>query len=122
LSSVAARFPRVHLPKIVLDGYRQPPRSPEECTFAKLTNCLSADLTTRVTPCQLGGRPVCEECGCIASAGMHALASFKIGGLIPLSAILNASLRVGGERTPERQAGLAAGGLPVLNRKTGAGV
>jgi MoaA/NifB/PqqE/SkfB family radical SAM enzyme len=95
LSSAAAEFPKVHLPRMVLEGYRNPPRSPSECTFARLTTCLSADLKTRVSPCQLGGKPVCAECGCIASAGMHALAGLKLGGLVPLSAILNASIRVG---------------------------
>jgi organic radical activating enzyme len=90
------QFPKVHLPRMVLDGYRNPPRSPAECTFARLTTCLSADLKTHVTPCQLGGKPVCEECGCIASAGMHGLASLKLGGLVPLSAILNASIRLSG--------------------------
>ena len=93
--SAATRFPKVHLPRTVLQGYLNPPRSPGECTFAKLTACLSADLKTHITPCQFGGRPVCEECGCIASAGMHALANVKLGGFIPLGAILNASLRVG---------------------------
>ena len=92
----AARFPKVHLPRMVIEGYRHPPRSPAECTFARLTTCLSADLKTRVTPCQFGGRPVCAECGCMASAGMHALSGMKLGGLVPLSAILNASIRVGG--------------------------
>ncbi|HEY2634889.1 MAG TPA: hypothetical protein VGI51_09195, partial [Steroidobacteraceae bacterium] len=55
---------------------------------------------TRVTPCQFGGKPVCEECGCIASAGMHALASLKLGGLIPVGAILNASIRLGSRSVP----------------------
>lgn len=96
--SAVAGFPKVHLPQQVLEGYRHPPRSPGECTFARLTTCISADLQTRVTPCQLGGKPVCEECGCIASAGMHALSNIKLGGLIPLSAILNASIRLGGKR------------------------
>ena len=96
LSYAAARYPKVHLPRMVLDGYRDPPRSPKECTFARLTTCLSADFETRVTPCQFGGNPVCAECGCMASAGMHALASMKLGGVIPLSAILNASIGVGG--------------------------
>jgi MoaA/NifB/PqqE/SkfB family radical SAM enzyme len=95
LSNARARFPKVHLPSVVLDAYRNPPRSPDECTFARVTTCLSADLTTRVTPCQLGGRPVCEECGCIASAGMHGVAQTKLAGLVPLSAMLNASLAVG---------------------------
>jgi MoaA/NifB/PqqE/SkfB family radical SAM enzyme len=94
--SATAKFPKVHLPQMVLDGYRNPPRSPTECTFARLTTCLSADMKTRVSPCQLGGKPVCAECGCIASAGMHGLASLKVGGLVPLSAILNASIRLGG--------------------------
>src|SRR5439155_21591904 len=61
--SAAAQFPTVDLPRMVLDGYRHPPPSPKECTFARLTTCLSADLKTHVTPCQLGGRPVCAECG-----------------------------------------------------------
>jgi MoaA/NifB/PqqE/SkfB family radical SAM enzyme len=95
LEAVTQSFPKVYLPGMVLDGYRRPPQSPGECTFARLTTCVSADLKTRVMPCQLGGKPVCEECGCIASAGMHALASLKLGGLIPLSAILNASIRLG---------------------------
>jgi MoaA/NifB/PqqE/SkfB family radical SAM enzyme len=98
LSAVAAEFPKVYLPGVVLEGYRNPPRSPNECTFARLSTCVSADLKTRIVPCQLGGKPVCAECGCLASAGMHAVASFRLGGILPLSAILNASMRVGGGR------------------------
>ena len=95
LTAAAAEFPIVHLPRMVIDGYRHPPISPRECAFAQLTTCVSADLETRVTPCQLGGKPVCEECGCMASAGMHGLTRLKLG-VIPVSAILNASLRLGG--------------------------
>jgi MoaA/NifB/PqqE/SkfB family radical SAM enzyme len=94
--AAAAQFPVVHLPRMVLDGYRHPPRSPQECAFARLTTCVSADLETRVTPCQFGGKPVCEECGCMASAGMHGLARLRLGRLIPVSAIMNASFQVGG--------------------------
>lgn len=92
LSAVAARFPKVDLPRMVLASYRNPPRSPAECTFAKLNTCFSADLQTRIGPCQLGGRPVCSECGCVASAGMHAVSGIKLGGLVPLSAVLNATM------------------------------
>lgn len=116
IAAVAAQFPKVHLPRIVLEGYRHPPQSPQECTFARVTSCLSADLEKRVTPCQLGGNPVCSECGCIASAGMHAVARLKLGGLLPVSAILNASIRLGGLDVPVAEpapiAMLAAGGLP----------
>jgi MoaA/NifB/PqqE/SkfB family radical SAM enzyme len=95
LSTAAAEFPKVHLPRVVLEGYRNPPQSPGECTFARLSTCISADLKTRIGPCQFGGKPVCTECGCMASAGMHAVAGMKLGGLIPFSAILNASIRLG---------------------------
>jgi MoaA/NifB/PqqE/SkfB family radical SAM enzyme len=96
--TAAARFPRVNLPRVVIEGFRRPPRSPGECTFAKLTTCLSADLKSSVTPCQFGGSPVCAECGCIASAALHALSGWKLGGLIPVSALLNASIRLGERR------------------------
>ena len=88
-------YPKVDLPRAVMEGYRNPPRAPQECTFARLSTCISADLSTRVTPCQLGGKPVCEECGCIASAGMHGVASRKLAGLVPVSDIVDGSLRVG---------------------------
>jgi len=95
LTSCAAQCPKVDLPRMALEGYRHPPSSPEQCTFARLTTCLSADLRTLVTPCQFGGKPVCEECGCLASAGMHGVAGYKLGGMVPLSAILNTSMRLG---------------------------
>jgi MoaA/NifB/PqqE/SkfB family radical SAM enzyme len=94
--AAAARFPKVEMHRMVLAGYRNPPRSPRECAFARLTTCLSADLRTQITPCQFGGKPVCEECGCLASAAMHGLASLKIGRLVPISAVLNASALLGG--------------------------
>jgi MoaA/NifB/PqqE/SkfB family radical SAM enzyme len=104
LLEVAARYPKVYLPRVVLEGYRNPPRSPAECTFARVTTCLSADLETKVSPCQLGGKPVCTECGCIASAGMHAVSKYKLGGILPLSTLLNTSLRYGGRRREDQAA------------------
>jgi MoaA/NifB/PqqE/SkfB family radical SAM enzyme len=95
LEAVAAAFPKVQLPKLVIDGYRNPPASPRECTFARLTTCISADLETAITPCQFGGKPVCAECGCMASAGMHGIASMKLGGLAPVASILDVSMLVG---------------------------
>jgi len=95
LSAVGSEFPKVDLPWGVMRGFRDPPRSPAECIFARLTTCVTADLKTLVTPCQFGGKPVCQECGCLASAGMHAAGAFKLGGLLPLASILNASIRAG---------------------------
>ncbi len=103
LGRVAARYPKVHLPRVVLDGFLRPPASPAECLFAQLTRCLSADLTTEIGPCQFGGRPVCTECGCLASAGLASIGRYKLGRLIPVSSILALSQKVGsllGARVP----------------------
>lgn len=98
LRAVAAEFPKVDLPDGVLDAYLDPPASPEECIFAQTTLCLSADLETQVAPCQFGGRPVCRECGCLASAGLAAVGRYKVAGLVPVSRILSLSRSLG-ERT-----------------------
>jgi hypothetical protein len=95
LGAIAARYPKVHLPRVVLEGLRRPPASPADCLFAQLTECLSADLTTQIGPCQFGGRPVCAECGCLASAGLASIGRYKLGGMIPVSRILALSQKVG---------------------------
>ena len=88
-------FRKIYLPDAVLNGYYHPPDSPQECIFAQTTNCISADLTTRITPCQFGGRPVCSECGCVASAGLASIGKYELAGLIPVSKIFFVSQRVG---------------------------
>jgi MoaA/NifB/PqqE/SkfB family radical SAM enzyme len=89
------RFAKLELPERVLDGFSNPPASPQECIFAQTTHCFSADLSTRITPCQFGGQPVCGECGCVASAGFAAIGKYKLGGLLPLSDIFALSKRIG---------------------------
>ena len=84
------------MPRAVLEGYLQPPEAPEECIFAQSTVCVSADLQTRVTPCQFGGRPVCSECGCMASSGLASLGRYQLGGLVPISALFSLSQKIGG--------------------------
>ena len=95
LSALEGSFPKVDLPAAVLNGYYHPPASPLECIFAQSTNCISADFTTRITPCQFGGRPVCSECGCMASAGLASIGRHKLGGVIPVSTIFKASRKIG---------------------------
>jgi hypothetical protein len=60
-----------------------------------MTTTISADLTTRITPCQFGGAPDCENCGCIASAGLAAVGRHKLFGFIPVGQIFAGSLKVG---------------------------
>jgi len=95
LMALRLRYPKLALPKGLLEVYAVPPTSPEECVFAKTTMTLSADLTTKITPCQYGGAPDCTQCGCIASAGLAAVARHQLFGLIPVGAIFNGSLKVG---------------------------
>jgi organic radical activating enzyme len=102
LAQLTAFFPKVHLPKMVLDGYLHPPSTPQECLFAQMTTCISADLTTRITPCQFGGRPVCTECGCMASAGFTSVGRYKLAGLVPISDIFSLSKNFGQRFHPER--------------------
>jgi sulfatase maturation enzyme AslB (radical SAM superfamily) len=97
LAELRDKFPKVKMPSAVLDGYSHPPASPQECIFAQATTCISADLRTHITPCQFGGRPVCSECGCMASAGLASIGKHRLGGLVPVSSIFEAS-RTFGER------------------------
>ena len=74
LLDLRTRYPKLRMPKGMIEVYLKPPASPDECTFAKTTLCVSSDLQRRITPCQFGGNPDCEQCGCIASAGLDAIA------------------------------------------------
>jgi organic radical activating enzyme len=95
LNGVACRFSKVYFSRAVLNGYALPPVSPQECIFAQTTVCVSADLKTVLTPCQFGGKPVCSECGCMASAGLASIGRYRIGGLLPVAAIFRASQSIG---------------------------
>jgi MoaA/NifB/PqqE/SkfB family radical SAM enzyme len=95
LMALRLKYPKLEAPKGLLDVYANPPTSPDECVFAQTTTTVSADLKTRITPCQFGGNPDCANCGCIASAGLAAVARHQLYGFIPVGAIFTSSLRVG---------------------------
>lgn len=95
LADLRKEFPKLHMPDLVVEGYRNPPASPAECIFARTTLNVTADLENRVTPCQFGGTPDCSQCGCIASAGLAAVGSYRLFNIIPVRSIYNASDRVG---------------------------
>ena len=89
------RFPKLDMPDGLIRQFATPPNSPEECAFAKTTEVLSADLQTKVIPCQYGGKPDCSSCGCVASMGLAAIAAHKLGGIVPVGAIFRASIKIG---------------------------
>jgi MoaA/NifB/PqqE/SkfB family radical SAM enzyme len=95
LMMLRGRYPKLRMPKGMIQVYSEPPQSPEECIFARTTTCVSADFQRRIAPCQFGGTPDCGQCGCVASAGLKAVARHKLGGWIPVGTIFGASLAIG---------------------------
>src|SRR5262249_20104412 len=82
LDGLRPRYPKLHLPDEVIEGYRKPPENPSQCIFSQTTLSLTADLQSRITPCQFGGNPDCSQCGCMASAGLHAVGNHRLFGLV----------------------------------------
>jgi organic radical activating enzyme len=95
LLALRLRYPKLALPKGLIEVYAKPPDSPDECVFARTTTTISADFKTPITPCQFGGTPDCSNCGCIASAGLAAVARHQLFGFIPVATIFAGSLKVG---------------------------
>ncbi len=87
--------PKLDMPAAVIEGFLSPPPNPDKCIFAKTTYSVTADLKTRLGPCQFGGNPDCSQCGCIASVGLHQIGQHKLGGVIPVAWLYNASYRIG---------------------------
>jgi len=99
-------FPKLDMPEGMIRQFASPPMSPEECVFARTTQTLSADLKTKIVPCQFGGNPDCSSCGCIASMGLAAVAAHKLGGIIPVGIIFKASVEIGEVRARRKTQGL----------------
>ena len=108
LLALRLRYPKLALPKGLIEAYANPPSSPDECVFARTTTTISADLTTRITPCQFGGAPDCANCGCMASAGLAAVARHHLFGVIPLAPIFTGSMRLGEQIRKRRPAASVA--------------
>lgn len=95
LLQLRVKYPVLDMPDSVIKEIAHPPKSPNECIFARTTATISADLTTRITPCQFGGEPDCEQCGCIASMGLAAVGHHKVLGSLTAGQIFTASDRFG---------------------------
>lgn len=98
MMQLRTQYSKLDMPAAVIQQFAAPPESPADCIFAQTTETLSADLQTRITPCQFGGRPDCQSCGCIASIGLASLAAHRLGGVVSVGAIFKASLKIGQTR------------------------
>lgn len=88
-------YKKLYFPRLLAEGYRKPPSSPDDCIFARTTLNYTADLKSKVTPCQFGGTPDCSQCGCMASGGLSAIGDYKLFKVLPVRKIFNASDRIG---------------------------
>jgi len=88
-------YPKLRMGKRTIRAFANPPQSPEECLFAQTTHVLSADLKTRVTPCQIGGDPDCSRCGCMASMGLAAVGDYRLVRGITIEKVFDTSVQIG---------------------------
>jgi sulfatase maturation enzyme AslB (radical SAM superfamily) len=103
MQQLRRQFPKLDMPPAVIQQFAAPPHSPEDCVFALTTQTISADLQTKITPCQFGGNPDCSSCGCIASMGLASVAAHKLGGFISVGSIFKASIKIGRYRAHRRE-------------------
>lgn len=87
-------YPKIYLPKLVVKGYLNSPKSPDECIVARTTLNSTAGLKNKVVPCQFGGAPDCSHCGCMAPAGLAAVGDYRLLGFVPVSSIYNLSDKI----------------------------
>lgn len=88
-------FPKLDMPEAVIREIAKPYKNPSECIFARTTHIVSADLKTKVTPCQFGGDPDCEQCGCIATLGLAAIGHHRVVGPLTAGHLMKASQVIG---------------------------
>ena len=69
MTELFAKEPKLHdmIPSVV-KGYLHPPQNPDECIFAKTTDCVSSDLKRTITPVPVRRR-----------SGLHAVRLPRVG-------------------------------------------
>lgn len=88
-------YPILDMPEGLIKEILSPPTSPADCIFALTTATISADLRTKITPCQFGGEPDCSQCGCIASMGLAAVGHFRLVGPLTAGDVFRTSEKIG---------------------------
>jgi hypothetical protein len=91
---LARKYPKLLVKAGMAQAIVNPPKSPSECAFARVSASYTANLRTRVEPCVFGGNPDCSQCGCSISSALHWITNAGRG---PVRGrhLLDASLRVG---------------------------
>jgi MoaA/NifB/PqqE/SkfB family radical SAM enzyme len=95
LRQLRLKYHALEMPEGLILELAHPPKNPSQCVFARTTETISADLRTRIIPCQFGGDPDCAQCGCIASMGLAAVGHYHVLGPLTAGQIFIASDRWG---------------------------
>jgi hypothetical protein len=88
-------YPKLDMPAELIRQFATHPEAPSDCVFALTTETLSADLKTKITPCQFGGNPDCKACGCICSDGLVGHRGPQICRHPSVGAIFRTSINIG---------------------------
>lgn len=95
LVSLRHAYPKLLINKGIAQAFVQPPNSPAECLFSRMSTNYSADLKTRVEPCVFGGVPDCRQCGCAISSGLHWIQGINVAGPLRVSHLVRSSVAIG---------------------------
>lgn len=88
-------YPKLLLNDGVMRAVLNPPDTPQDCLFSRMSVNYSADLKTRVEPCVFGGTPDCSQCGCAISSGLHWIKQIKVGGMVKVDHLVRGSMALG---------------------------
>ena len=95
LPALGKRYRKLLFHDGLAKAFLHPPKSPDDCLFAKMSANYSADFETRVEPCVFGGTPDCSHCGCAASSGLHWIRGVKVAGPLKIDHFIGTSVKIG---------------------------
>jgi hypothetical protein len=88
-------YPKLLINAGIAQAFVEPPNSPAQCLFSKMSTNYSADLKTRVEPCIFGGTPDCRQCGCAISSGLHWIQAIPVAGPLKVNHLVRGSMAIG---------------------------
>ena len=95
LPDLSKRYNKFLAPEGYVRALVNPPQSPEDCIFSRMSVNYTADLKTRVEPCVFGGDPDCSQCGCSASAALHWIGNLPVVKGLKVKHVIDGSMNIG---------------------------
>jgi organic radical activating enzyme len=95
LPALSKQYRKLLITEGMAEAILNPPSSPDDCLFSKMSANYSADLQSRVEPCVFGGTPDCSQCGCSISSALHWIRTIKVAGPLKVGHFVKGSIGVG---------------------------